>query len=198
MSLVRTLHAVSMMSVIAAMALGCTPARRGGSESDAGSTGDSSVTNDSGIIIVIPDSGVNQGGNDASSGGQCVGTTQMLPALPSADLPRCAAATLTAIAACTTSACVQNALAADTTPASTDGINCGSCVAYEQLTCLQSNGCLTQVSDYGCCAQTICNGNQSCEQSTCGSRSNDLSTCAQAHGAACSFGSAAVASCFGS
>ncbi len=74
--------------------------------------------------------------------------------------PRCSATTLAMVNACTTAACLQSALTADSTPTATpDGgtpISCNTCFFTQQSACAYANGCSTQFDDLGCCVNTEC------------------------------------------
>jgi hypothetical protein len=124
--------------------------------------------------IVLPDGGARDtgggGGGDSGGardtgggGGSCTLTVAAgnFGSLTSGCFPRCSMATLTAINACTTAACQQGALDADTTGgvswsvngmAQTAELDCVGCFANQQLHCFSASGCAAEVDAYVTCA----------------------------------------------
>lgn len=132
-----------------------------------------STGNDTGTIV-LPDGGAHDSGGGGGAdtggardtgggGGSCSLTVSAgnFGSLSAGCFPRCSAATLTAINACTTAACQQSALDADTTPgtawtangmAATAELDCGGCFGNQQLHCFSVSGCAAEVDAYVTCA----------------------------------------------
>ncbi len=131
---------------------------------------------------------VDMGHPDVDMGPACA-PANIMP-LPAAALPRCAVATQTAVAACglptsaAASMCIGAALAADTTAAFDAGggqtIDCGGCYNLQQVACLYSSGCDTQLDHLLCCAEA----NGCADPSTCAACDAEytaVTSCAPAH-----------------
>jgi hypothetical protein len=144
-----------------AMILGCALALAACGGDEVTATPDASVA--------IADSGPTR--RDASTSDAAVepeGCRDPLPPIASSGitLPRCAAATRDTVSACTFPPaaqsdidCVTDALEADSTAPFTQtaqgqtiSINCAACINYDQIHCMQENGCAEEVADFVCCS----------------------------------------------
>jgi len=131
-------------------------------------------------IVIIPDDtggggndagmgdtggGVTDTGVDAPASGPCgtVNAAELEP-LPASCLPRCSAATFSAVAGCsgaTAAMCQQNAVAADTTPgalvnaggAAPQEFTCDECFGYQIQSCLIDT-CSDEMMAFLACAAT--------------------------------------------
>jgi hypothetical protein len=101
---------------------------------------------------------------------------------PDTDLPRCSAATMTCMLACTTSACIRSCMMADTTPVGIYGFDCYDCYNYSVNYCSDSRGCHTQWADYNCCYEANCTGSTdpTCVTRLCATELSTLQTCSNA------------------
>ena len=144
-------------------------------------------TTDSGLVIMLQDSGgrdsgtsipIRDSGTTTPPTGDACTLTSLSP-LPSSCLPRCTAATRSAAVACEDNTCFSAALDADTTPPATvtlpDGpepFYCNDCFGWQQATCF-ADICPSEYSNFATCSNA---------GGACTSEGNALDVCADAAG----------------
>jgi hypothetical protein len=123
--------------------------------------------------------------------------TPLPPGLP----PSCSAATWYCIASCSVTdvGCEQRCMQADTTPKDPRyGLDCQSCIGYQQYVCSDSNGCHDVNAELLCCQQDKCAGgyDPSCVTKNCGGEAYAFSYCLGAVTPTCATYTGPARSCF--
>lgn len=141
--------------------------------------------------VIVIDAGTDMGAMPVDMGtppvdmGPACAPDPLTP-LPAEALPRCTAATQAAVIACgvpTSMAivtCINNAVAADTTPAfgtPPNAVNCAACFNYQMLACFYEAGCNDEFDAFQCCVTAEgCADPNACP--ACGTELTAFQTCA--------------------